>query len=743
MTTPVATTDWRVYLLSTLQFDVGTTRVQLYGAIQASSAAGLTFVLSNDMPFDPQLLPPGQVTTRVDEPFGMTGVRLEQFQVVAQITRGSDGGALVSLVVQAAATFPSLQGFTLEGALVLEQTSPRLALVRLTTQQPLTLTQFVQGVLGGSWDWMDGVTDQFAFRSGDLYYLNPPPDSPGTYTYTYTGSDGTQLVCTAGYHADAVLRIFGQYDFQISLAVVPLNPGNAVTLTTTLTTPLDFDFVTFSNPSLELSTLPSGKYLRVSSGILLFGTSFKVAAGYDLTRSSFVGSVSADLGSLSIPVVGGSQSTDVTLGVEFAWAQGSFAITRIDGLPSLDVNLVQQFASFINQMQGGCEKIVSDWLNSLSSTTWSPGLNGSPTRSGSQMTVPLTLTYTLKGGGSVLYSTTLPFSAVFEIPTSLSDLPGAVFLSLVQSAGQIASDILSNPDAYEALAVEVARRAGAQAFARLLCRALAEFGKDVAQAIIDAAGTIAADTLAAAAELAAALAAVAVAGLSAAMSGILDLLKEFWDWLTGKDEEKKDEAEAKIRAQAAQITSAMDVVQQAIDKARSVLQMASLTVAVDAQGRFSANWAMAQFDPSKLGDGPMVTFVLTLLQGAPGTAGAPWPGLQPVTLPVSTASYALPLDQVPDAADYRMNASVQAVAGNVTILSSQTIAQLQGAVDQLNGVDNDVAHQLAGDLQTRLNALVSVNTGGITGNVMYATLSGPAVMTVGQSAVGVSTRLPA
>jgi len=736
MTPPVATTDWRVYLLSTLQFDVGT-QVRLYGAIQASSTAGLTFVLSKDMPFDPHLLPSGQVTTRVDEPFGMTGVRLEEFEVVAQITRGGDGEALVDLTVEAVASFPSLQGFTLEGALVLQQTSPRLALVRLTTQQPLTLTQFVRGVLGGSWEWMDGVTDQFAFRSGDLYYLNPPAGSPDSYTYTYTASDGTEVVCTAGYHADAVLRIFGSYDFQISLAVVPLNPGNAVTLTTTALTPIDFDFVVFSNPSLQISTLPSGKYLRVSTDLAVFGTGgFHVAAAYDLTQSAFTGSVSKDLGSLDIPVVGGSQPTEVTLGVDFAWTNSGFAITGISGLPSLDMNLIQQFTSFLNQMQGGCEKIVSDWLNSLTQTTWSPGLDGSPTRSGGQMTVPLKLTYALKADGSVLYTTDLPFSAVFEIPTSLSDLPRALFLSLVESAGTIASDILSNPDAYQAMAVEVGRRVGAQAFARLLCRALAEFGEAVAQAIIDAAGAIVADTLAAAAELAAALAAVAVAGLSAAMSGILDLLRRFLDWLTGKDEEKKEEAEDKLRAQAAQITSAMDVVQNAIDSARGVLQMASLTTGVDAQGRFSASWAMTQFDPARLGEGPMVTFVLTLLQGAPGTAGA---ALQAVTLPVQTASYALPLGQIPDLGDYRMNASVQAVATGVTVISPAAQSQLQGAIDQLNGVDNDVAHQLAGQLQTRLDQLVAVNAGGITGNLMYATLAGPAVMTVGQSVVGVST----
>ena len=476
MPPPVSTTDARFFLLSTLQFDVGTP-VRLYGGIEVSTATGLTFVLGKNMPWDPQLLPAGQATTQISEPFGMTGVLLQELDVVGHLYRGDGGSTQVDLRLVAAATFPSLPGFRLEGALVLEQSSPRLALVRLTTQpasprqppataRPLTLTQFITSVVGSTWEWMDGVTDQFAFWSGDLYYLRPPPAAPDTYTFTYTATDGSTLVCSPGYHAEAVLRIFGRYDFSIALAVVPLKAGgSAVTLRTTLLTPIDFDFITFSNPSLELSTDPTvGKYLRVSTDILLFGSPFlKVAAAYVVASGGqpgrFLGSVQANLGALNLPVVGGSATADVTLGVTFAWTSGGFSIVRIDGLPSLDNNLIEQFAGYLNSMGGGCAGIVSDWLNSLAVTTLTPGLNGSPTRSGGQMTVPLTVTYNLKGGGETLATAVIPFEAVFDIPTSLNDLPRALFMSLVNSAAGIVRAMLSNEGTYRAMALYVGQRA--------------------------------------------------------------------------------------------------------------------------------------------------------------------------------------------------------------------------------------------------------------------------------------------
>jgi hypothetical protein len=738
---PATTTDARFFLLSTLQFDVGTP-VRLYGGIEVSTTSGLTFVLGRKMPWDPQLLPPGQATTSISEPFGMTGVRLDELDVNAHLYKDPNtGSAAVDLTVVAVATFPNLSGFRLEGALVLQQSQPRLALVRLSTTTPLTLRDFVTAVVGSGWDW--GATDQLAFISGDLYYLKPPPNQP-SFTFPYPASDGTTLTCTPGYHADAKLQLFGKYTFSISLAVVPLTAGgNAVTLSTTLLTPIVFDFITFKNPSLELSTNPTtGKYLRISTDILLFGTTFTVAAAYQ--QGAFIGSVTADLGQLSLPVVGGSTGADVTLRVEFAWQQGSFSITRIDGLPSLDNNLAQEFSKYVNGMSGGCAQIVSRCFDDLSQTTLSPALDGSPTKSGGQMQVNLNVTYNMKVAGQSVATAVIPVPLTFDIPTSLSDLPRALCMSLVDSAASIVAAMLGNEDTYKAMALEVGRRAGAQVMARLICRAVEKGLQAAAEALARAAAGMAAETLAAAAELAAALASVALMGFSATLSGFMELLDKLVGWITGKDKEKKEQAEDQIRAQGARIQQALSGVFAAIDTARGRLALKALDVNVDAAGNFVAAWSMANFDPSELGDGPTVTYTLTLLQDAPGTRGAaPWSSrLAPVTgMPVDTASRSISLASIPDAAGFGMNASIVAIATGVTILKPQTQGDLQNAIDQLNGTGNGVAQDVAAGLQTQLNQLIQYNDAGITSDTMYATLQAPATVVVGQSQVGVTTRL--
>lgn len=729
MPTPVATTDWRVYLLSTLQFDVGTP-VRLYGAIQAASTqagSDLTFVLGKDMPFDPRLLPPGQATTQVDAPLGMTGVRLTEFEVAARLYSGNGSGSQVDLTVTAAATFPALQGLTLEGALVLQQSTPRLALVKLTAQQPLTLTQLVQSVLGGTWSWADAVTDAFAFQSGDLYYLKAPDNPPAGYTYTYTGTDGSTLVCSPGYHADAVLQILGEYDFAIDLAVVPQNDGsNAVTLTGTLQSTLDFAFVSLVSPTLRVSTVSGSSYLGVSSGVTVFGTALQLSAVYVLSpTSAFVGTVT---------------TSDGSLGVEVTWTQGDFHISRIIGLPTPNLDLVDQLLSILNS-SGGCEQIVKDWLKDLTQTTFALAMNGSPTRDGGSMNLPLTVRYDLVVAGESIAHDSLPFTAIFDIPDGLPQLPLSIITSFGKSAASFAGSMLSNPDTYKAIAEQAAIYGGASAMARFICRAVEQALEELAKELAEIASTMVADTLAAAAELAGALASVALMGLGAALSGILGLLEEVWDWITGKDEKKKEEAEDQIREQAGKISSAMQAVLDAIDKARGVLAISSLQVGVDATGAYTAAWAMAAYDPSKLGDGPIVTYQLVLLGGTAGVHGAPWPNTPPVVQPVGTASYSVPLSSIYDFGDYQFNASVMAVASGLTILSTKTHSDLQSAIDKLNGVDNDVAHDVANQLQGQLDQLIQINAAGITSDPVYATLQAPASLMVGQSLVGVSTRL--
>ncbi|HEX7956107.1 MAG TPA: hypothetical protein VF508_04140, partial [Pyrinomonadaceae bacterium] len=541
-----ASTRGHFYLLSTMEFDVGGTRVKLYGAVEAT-ASEFTFVLSKDMAFDTALLPAGDATKSIDAPFGMKGVRLQDFDLRGRIYKDASGKTDADLTLSAAALFtsPALSNFRLGGALVFEQTTPRLALVAFSADQPLTITQLVRSVVGGTWDWADGVTDQFAFRRGLMYYLQPPPDSPSDYKYTYRRAQGGPgLVCLPGYRLDASLRIFGRYDFDIQAAVV----GDAVSLSGT-TGKLDFDFVTLTNSRLEISTSPAGKYLRVSTTVSVLDTtaSAAITAAYDLTRKSFLGSV-----------------TIASLTVTFTWTQdsgGGLQIVGLGGLPDGLLNLVEQFTKVLNELRGGgCEKILGDWLNGLSQTTLTPALNGSPVKTGSSMKLPLKLTYAVKMDGRQIASSVIPFDAIFTIPKGLSDLPAAMLKSFADSSLQIAGDILSNPDTYKAVALEVAKKAGAQALARFICRALQQFAEDVAKQLAsEAAKFFANATLSAAAELAGMVAAVALLGLNAVVS----FFEEIWDEikkLFGGGDDKKEEAERRIRDLRSKVAAAMQPV---------------------------------------------------------------------------------------------------------------------------------------------------------------------------------------
>jgi hypothetical protein len=474
-------TTVEVYFPYILNFDVGSQPVELYGFTLASGN-GLSFALSNStlsdsIPSISAFFPDDKATKSISEPFGMTGIVLENFGIRGSIKK-NNGKTETDITLTAAARFPKLENLFLEGKILFEQTSPRLVVVTLSAQKPLTIKHFVESVIDGTWDWADDITDEFAFQSGEMYYLKHPDKAPDNYTFSYLDQTYKH-----GYHLQAKLQIFQEHDFLIGLDV----EDKAITLQTTVPKQIDFDFITLDNPNLEISTKSPNKYLRISTKITILKTSIQssISAEYNFgKKKAFVGAVSVNLGSLNLPTKNGNTSQNVQLGIEFTWTKGSgsnsvFKITKIDGLPTNNLNLIEDFLKVLNELRNkGCEEILKEWLNSLTKTVLTPGLNGSPSKTeDGKMKLPLKLRYEIKANDSVIAgseitiaSSEITFDAIFTIPSSLKDLPRAMWQSIVDSSLQIAGDILADPDTYTAVSLEASKRGGVEALARFICR---------------------------------------------------------------------------------------------------------------------------------------------------------------------------------------------------------------------------------------------------------------------------------
>jgi hypothetical protein len=748
-------TDTHLYLLYTLEFEVDQTAVRLCGGIEAN-ANEVIFVLSKELPFDKRLIPEGGTTKQINEPFGMTGVILEDFDARGKIYKNPQSNTSVDLNLHARATFPSLQNFTLDGSLILEEGEPRLAAVSLNANPPLTLSTFVTSVLGETWHWDDSIANQFSLMSGSLYTLHAPEDASSDYSFTYAPNhekpNGT-VELTPGYGASATLLIFGK-PFAILLEVKSTpntdtqhstKSSTWVELNSTLQESLDFEFITFIKPKVKISTKPSNSYLEINTRLSIFNTPITALITAKYTRSVFAGQVSVPLSNIELPIVGGNQTHNIRLEVGFEWSQQHFRITHIGGIPDLQHDFSSYFTQTLNDLQagfkGGCEGMLGDWLKGASSTHIALKLreNHHPSKQGSNMLVPLTLTWTASAFGQSV-SHDFSFQASFPVPATLAEFPVALCQAVVNSAADLAKTMLSDPHFYLLLAQEVARRAGAKAAARMLCRALNKFGHEVAKRLANLIRNTLTTTIAEAAELAAALTTVALAGVTSVISSLIDLLEAIWDAITGSKDDEKEAAEAEIRRQIAYVTTAMDNVREKYEDARSRIAIHTLLVHLDEQANFVASWKWSESTVTdELRSGLTLKFVLQLCRGDVGNhQGQAFS--EPIIIEPPSYSYATPFASI---SNFHLNARVSAALTGVQFLKPETDRSLQNAINQLRGAgDSQAAQEAATDLQETLDWLRDINSAGIVSEPQWAIVDDEYnVMKVGSSLIGINTRL--
>jgi hypothetical protein len=732
-----SSTESIVYFLTIFEFDVGgSQKVRLYGAIKAEkedTKEEFSFVLADKMQFDPKLLPAGEITQSVSNPFGMTGVELSQFEAEGSIYKDANKNSVTDFRLSATARFPAIPNLQLIGALVAHNSNPCLAIVILDVVNPqgqpqaaITLTQFVQAIIGGSWFWGDSVTNKFAFQSGHMYYLT----GKDNFTFNYTeGGAGKSLVCSPGYHLSAVLQIFQKYNFEVDLDVTT---ENEITLTGTYLGEIDFDFVQLTKLTLQIATLDEDTHFRIGTTAIVLGTSFDISADY--ANSTFTGSVTVD---------------DIGLTVVFTWTQGSnggsgFAIIQINGLPLKDLDLIEKYLEVLNKLRGsGCEQIVGDWLNNLVTTTITPGLNGKPTKDGSgNMNLPLKLSYDIKTSLGSVASGDIPFTVNIVPPRSLRGLPDAMWDNIQNAPGNlvnITTQILSNKDTYIAITEIAIQRGGGKALARFICRAL-EWLEDALDELKDIAENFVCETLAEAAELAGALMGIALAGVAGI---VMNFLEELWDSikkLFGGGDSDKEKAERQIQNVWNNIKQVVDKVDARVSDIKNTIKLQALTTTLNQQEQFTATVTWQLGIDKVLDPGSSLTCGFKFLPGAPGSQQQQALKDNPF-FPVVNNTLVKNWSDIPDNAHYQMNGAAQSVLSGFTFMNSNTEQSMTDAINQLGEAadHSDVAAGFRDYLQQKLSEFQGYNRNGISSDWVYT--QSDSRLIIGSSRIGVNTRI--
>lgn len=656
---------------------------------------------------------------------GMTGIHLDnlKFSVKHQyVIKAQEGKkaqpATTDISLSCDVTILTL---LFKGKLVFFDNSPQLALITLANDKPLSLTDMIVDVFGQSWHWMDGVTNNFKLSNGEMYYYKAPK-TPKIDVNT----PKTKPIYTPGYNISADLTIF-DYVFIFDMSIE--KKGIVLSAELSPSTPLDLDFVEFDTPKLSIDTTGSNNKFSFSSFIYFFGDksiSFSLVTNYQ--NKMFSGSVS---------------HSPLTIGFQWAKSGNSskFEITSIDGFPTNSLNLMKEMESTLNKLSSGsCAKIVKGIMKDLCKTKVRPSFIKAPTKKDGKMFFPIKLTYYMDFAGESTSESIDNIPLTFDIPSALSDLPEAVFDSIVSNAGSIAESMLDNPNTYKIITLEAAKKGLISVAARMLCKAIKKFAQEVLDDLMDGLADAAAGTLAETIELALAMTAAALAGIGAALS----LLHKLWDWLTGKDDKKKKEAESKINKARDAIDKQMKILFDRVDTIQKY-HITNFKVTIDKNQNFVAHWDKAANlleDTTTSSNALSVDYTLSMLSGSPGdSSGTLWPNTDNITLKgIEKITYSTPLSSIPDFEDYRFNASLFCTLKGFVFADKAAQTTLQDKIDALKKADLGLAKQFGKDLQLKLDKLMVYNEG-IKCAVVYDSMDMPPFFTIGQSRIGVNTRL--
>lgn len=374
------------------------------------------------------------------------------------------------------------------------------------------------------------------------------------FSYSVTGSNG--LLQTVdfekGFHLDQLdIHILG-CDFLVELSIVLGNfsisaHAPIIDLGFLIITKRQDDTATGFGTELTVNSVDSS--IAVSGGLNFFpNASSPVELDYHLTyfknSKEFQGDVT-----YQGTIIG---QLNPTLGFSWSDANG-FRITKlpinIDQLTQA-LNWADQLKRLSNLSSSGCSKACAEIVDLAFSeaiqTTFD--FNFKPQKGSTTGTVGVLASGSYKITVVGKDFTNIQFSPIlfeFVLPTSFDTLASALLESLKLNIGIIAQGLWDNKaELAEVLAVLTLKAGGEAAACRLACQAGEEAVKKLMEEAIAAAAK-------AAAEAALTTLAEAAAAVVAALS-VLDLIAKFISWLFGKtDEQKRQEAEANAKMEAA------------------------------------------------------------------------------------------------------------------------------------------------------------------------------------------------
>jgi hypothetical protein len=661
--------------------------------------------------------PPAPAMPSWVDPLGLEGVVLTTLDVAGRIYR-EDGEFRTELALVAGASFTRLPQLQLSGAVVLDGFSPRLAAVRLSVTEPLSLTDFLKASIDTGSSWLDEVTDQFEFLGGLIYWLKGTGDPKYIYRIPASLPVGP-ADCSPGYHLQGGFRLFRRFNFDVKLSV-----ADGLTRLSARARRFDFGFAVLGEIAeanaddppkevdeqvrVQVSFVSGGddKVLAFSTPVSVFGSPVALAEGeYRIESKAFRGSLTDDV-----------HGTGLSL--QFLWDEAGFRVDAIGGFPFWDLDLAREFLGVLNDVRdGGCEEILESWFNDLMTTSLKPVVDGSPVSKGDgRYELPLRLDYRLSFAGSD-FEAQMPFTLELAAPASFGAFPGALLNSLAASAPRVAGDMLSNPDTYKAIMGAVAARHGAAALARFLCRLLQEALAKLVQALTTMLGFL--------------------GPLLGALLAVLDALK---DAFSDENDKKRRRIERQIRAVQSSTEQDLAKTDALVEQIRGQLRLQTLAVTLQSGAQVEAGVTWKDDWSLDLHEGGRVRVYcrLRFLEGDPGARPSP-----PLRELFATETQALPVRwSIPEGEDYRMNAVAQGVLRGMEVLPDAMRGSLEHAIGELHDADNDAASDFADYLQSKLNAYNDLDEHGVRGPEIYAGESSELWMGVGQSRVGVNTRLP-
>lgn len=682
----------------------------------------------------------------IESPFDMAGVKFaglslilrKKFKTASSPTKPKLC-AIISGVVNY--TFENGSNVCLSGAIAIEDKT-RLVVVSLNTNPNITLSDFITEIAKKSWEWVDTISENFALCSGNMYFLKcvnasfSYPDPIDTLNAWESDDIIVQpTVYQRGYHAEIILKIFKEYEFAANIDIQ--NEGFA--LRASYQGAIDAYFISLQSPSVAIKTIGVKTFELGVEKVTLFGTDIGgITAGYkslgDGKGYGFAGDYTYD-----------KSGTKFTIG--WQWAKTTiagkqkFKITKLEGLELEGLDIAEKFIDFVgalstNACTAAINEILSEFVFTSSFSLKSNGaiIYNQPTFDQPTVNIPFKIGYTFNLFNSPIYSSDIEFEkAEITIPSSLENLSSAIFDTINDNLDEIIDTIMSDPDTYNIIALEIAKIGLTKLAAYMLCKLVEKLAEKLAEMLAEAiiSGAIgegAADGLAA---LAGAI--VGVIGGAAAGSIIVHLAN------SGDDDIKEQFDEIKEAA-----NKSIAIINSQIHHLKENIQLENLLVGVDEDGdeQFKAAWRFKKGHDA--GGSEHIEYQLVFLEGEIGTQNAP-PladlvaiGFEPMTQMTYTKDWSSLIGQAPS---FEKNVSVQTRVKNISFVTQQVLDDFEEAKKKLKELEDDIpaAAAFITKLENFLTQIQTYQNKGVLSEKVYATEVSGSSFIIGLSNIGQDT----